>query len=153
MSQIPVSARKPASSVPFAIVALVLLVAVTAAAIAIVHPSFGSPSVATSTGVTSSVVEPVKNRLDSEYLRTLAASGWTSPVAPVAQDLRGSLQSEYLLSISAGWGRASQPALIDQLDSEYLRSIAATWGHETHGSGSVLDRLDSLYLREIAAGW
>jgi hypothetical protein len=83
--------------------ALIVGVAIVATA-----PRAGSPSAlaglgkATAVQVTSTTtaVAPVTNRLDSEYLRSIAATwGTTTAVAPVTNRL----DSEYLRSIAAGW--------------------------------------------------
>ena len=61
--------------------------------------SASAPSAPTGAGA-SSAGGPVSNRLDSEYLRSIAATwGTTSAAEPV----RNRLDSEYLRSIAAGW--------------------------------------------------
>jgi len=49
---------------------------------------------------TATAVEPVTNRLDSEYLRSIAA-GWGTATA--VEPVTNRLDSEYLRSIAAGW--------------------------------------------------
>ena len=79
--------------------------------------------------------------MESEYLRSISA-GWgtATPNAQVP------MESEYLRTISADWGTSPVAAPVP-LESEYLRSISAAWGT------APATPLESEYLRGIAAGW